>query len=55
MQFGGVSLGLTQKLLGSLEYRWTMGSKPHFSLGGIPTKLEVDRHGFVLGVNYKIL
>jgi opacity protein-like surface antigen len=50
---GGVSLGLTQKLLGSLEYRWTMGSKPHFSLGGIPTKLEVDRHGFVLGVNYK--
>jgi len=50
---GGVSLGLTQKLLGSLEYRWTMGSKPHFSLGGIPTKLEVDRHGFVLGFNYK--
>jgi opacity protein-like surface antigen len=50
---GGVTMGLTQKLLGSLEYRWTMGSKPHFSLAGIPTKLEVDRHGFVLGFNYK--
>jgi len=50
---GGVTLGLSQKLLGSLEYRWTMGSKPHFSLAGIPTKLEVDRHGFVLGFNYK--
>ena len=50
---GGVQLGLSQKLLGSLEYRWTMGSKPHFSLAGIPTKLEVDRHGFVLGFNYK--
>jgi opacity protein-like surface antigen len=50
---GGVSLGFTQKLLGSLEYRWAMGSKPHFSLAGIPTNLEVDRHGFVLGVNYK--
>jgi len=50
---GGVTMGLTQKLLGSFEYRWTMGSKPHFSLAGIPTKLEVDRHGFVLGFNYK--
>jgi opacity protein-like surface antigen len=50
---GGVTLGFTQKLLGSLEYRWAMGSKPHFSLAGIPTKLEVDRHGFVLGINYK--
>lgn len=50
---GGVTLGLSQKLLGSLEYRWTMGTKPHFSLAGIPTKLEVDRHGFVLGFNYK--
>ena len=50
---GGVTLGFTQKLLGSLEYQWAMGSKPHFSLAGIPTKLEVDRHGFVLGINYK--
>jgi opacity protein-like surface antigen len=50
---GGVTLGLNQKLLGSLGYEWTMGSKPHFSLAGIPTKLEVDRHGFVIGVNYK--
>ena len=24
-----------------------------FSLAGIPTKLEVSRHGFVIGVNYK--
>ena len=50
---GGLNLGFTQKLMGSLEYQWTMGSKPHFSLAGIPTKLEVSRHGFVLGVNYK--
>ena len=50
---GGVTLGFNQKLLGSLEYQWAMGSKPHFSLAGIPTKLEVDRHGFVLGINYK--
>jgi opacity protein-like surface antigen len=50
---GGVNLGFTQKLAGSLEYRWTMGSKPHFSLAGIPAKLEVNRHGVVLGMNYK--
>jgi opacity protein-like surface antigen len=50
---GGVALGFTQKLVGSLEYRWTDGSKPSFSLAGIPTKLEVDRHSFVVGFNYK--
>ena len=50
---GGVTLGFTQKLAGSLEYRWTMGSKPNFSLAGVPTKFEVDRHGFVLGFDYK--
>jgi len=50
---GGVVLGFTQKLVGSLEYRWTNGSRPTFALGGIPTKLEVDRHGFTLGINYK--
>jgi opacity protein-like surface antigen len=50
---GGVTMGFTQALLGSLEYRWTMGSKPHFSLAGIPTKVEVDRHGFVVGFTYK--
>jgi len=50
---GGINLGFTQKLAGSLEYRWTMGSKPHFSLAGIPAKLEVNRHGFVVGMNYK--
>jgi len=50
---GGINLGFTQKLIGSLEYRWTMGSKPHFSLAGLPTKLEVSRHGFMIGFNYK--
>lgn len=50
---GGVNLGFTQKLAGSLEYHWTMGSKPHFELAGIPAKLEVNRHGVVLGMNYK--
>ncbi|HXJ02919.1 MAG TPA: outer membrane beta-barrel protein [Micropepsaceae bacterium] len=50
---GGVTLGFTQKLVGSLEYRWTDGSKPTFAVAGVPTKLEVDRHGFTLGINYK--
>ena len=50
---GGVTLGMTQKLLGSLEYRWTNGSKPYLSLAGIPAKFEVDRHGFLAGVNYR--
>jgi opacity protein-like surface antigen len=50
---GGVTLGLTQKLLGSLEYHWTNGSRPHFSLSGIPVKFEVDRHGFLVGMNYR--
>ena len=50
---GGVTLGFNQKLLGSLGYQWSMGSKPHLSLAGIPTKVEIDRHGFVLGINYK--
>jgi opacity protein-like surface antigen len=50
---GGVQLGFTQKLVGSFEYRWTNGSKPIFALAGIPTKLEVDRHGFSIGFNYK--
>ena len=50
---GGVTLGFTQKLVGSLEYRWTDGSRPSFSLAGIPTKLELDRHSFVLGINFK--
>jgi len=50
---GGINLGFTQRLIGSLEYRWTMGSKPNFSLAGLPTKLEVSRHGFSIGFNYK--
>jgi opacity protein-like surface antigen len=50
---GGVQLGFTQKLVGSLEYRWTNGSKPIFALAGVPTKVEVDRHGFTIGFNYK--
>jgi opacity protein-like surface antigen len=50
---GGINLGFTQKLVGSLEYRWSIGSKPHFSLAGIPATVEVNRHGFVIGMNYK--
>ena len=50
---GGIALGFTQKLIGSLEYRWSMGSKPNFLLAGVPTKVELDRHGFVVGFNYK--
>jgi opacity protein-like surface antigen len=50
---GGVQLGFTQRLVGSLEYRWTNGSKPSFALAGVPTKVEVNRHGFTIGFNYK--
>lgn len=50
---GGVTLGLTQKLLGSLEYRWTNGSKPYLSFAGIPARFEIDRHGFLAGMHYR--
>ncbi len=49
---GGLTLGFSQKLIGSLEYRWTLGQKPHFALGGIPAKIEINRHSFSVGVNY---
>ena len=52
---GGVSLGFSQKIVGSLEYRWTEGSKPDFAIAGSPLrpKLELSQHTFFLGVNYK--
>ena len=50
---GGVTLGFTQKLVGSLEYRWTAGSKPAFMLAGIPAKVDINQHGFFFGMNYK--
>jgi opacity protein-like surface antigen len=46
---GGVSLGFTEKLIASLEYRWTIGSIPLFSLANI----EVSRHSFLMGVHYR--
>ena len=48
----GISVGLSKKLIGGLEYRWAMGSMPHLSVAGIPAKLEVKRHGVVVGLNY---
>jgi opacity protein-like surface antigen len=50
---GGVKLSLSQKLFGSVEYRWTDGEKPHFSVSGISTKVEFPSHGFLVGMNYK--
>jgi opacity protein-like surface antigen len=50
---GGVQLGFTEKLFGSLEYRWTAGSKPGFYVAGIPTKLNINQHGFTIGFDYK--
>lgn len=50
---GGVTLGLTQTLLGNLEYRWTNGSKPYLSFAGVPARLEVDNHRVRAGVNYR--
>jgi opacity protein-like surface antigen len=51
---GGVNFNITQKLLGSFEWRWSHGSKPTFALGGVPTKFQLKRGGFLLGVNYKL-
>jgi opacity protein-like surface antigen len=50
---GGVKLSLSQKLFGSVEYSWTEGEKPHFSVSGISTKVEFPSHGFLVGMNYK--
>jgi opacity protein-like surface antigen len=46
---GGVSLGFTERLIGTLEYRLTIASTPLFSLADI----EVSRHSFVIGVHYR--
>jgi opacity protein-like surface antigen len=51
---GGVNFNITQKLLGSFEWRWSHGSKPTFALGGVPTKFQLKRGGFLIGVNYKL-
>ena len=51
---GGVSYGFSQKLFGSIEYRWQKGQMPKLSVSGIPAKLEIKKRGFVVGVNYKL-
>ena len=50
----GVNFNITQKLLGSFEWRWSHGSKPTFAFAGVPTKFQLKRGGFMLGVNYKL-
>jgi hypothetical protein len=42
-----------KKLFGSIEYRWTSGSKPGLFVAGIPAKLDVNQHGFSIGFDYK--
>ncbi len=51
---GGLKYNITQKILGSFEWRWSHGSKPTFALGGVPTKFQLKRGGFLIGVNYKL-
>lgn len=51
---GGVRYNITQKILGSFEWRWSHGSKPTFALGGVPTNVQLKREGFLLGLNYKL-
>jgi opacity protein-like surface antigen len=51
---GGVKYNITQKLLGSFEWRWSHGSKPTFAFAGVPTKFQLKRGGFLVGVNYKL-
>ncbi len=48
---GGVKYNITQKLLSSLEWRWSHDSEPTF---GIPTKFPLKRDGFLVGVSYKL-
>ena len=50
----GLNFNITQKLLGSFEWRWSHGSKPTFAFAGVPTKFQLKRGGFLLGVNYKL-
>ncbi len=50
---GGVQIGFSEKLFGSVEYRWTNGSKPGFFVAGIPTKVNISSHGFTVGFDYK--
>lgn len=50
----GLNFNITQKLLGSFEWRWSHGSKPTFAFGGVPTKFQLKRGGFLVGVNYKL-
>jgi opacity protein-like surface antigen len=49
----GLQVGLSEKLLGSIEYRWIMGSAPGLLVAGIPAKLSIGHHGFSLGFDYK--
>ena len=51
---GGLNFNITQKLLGSFEWRWSHGSKPTFALAGVPTKFQLKRGGFLIGMNYKL-
>jgi opacity protein-like surface antigen len=50
---GGVKYNITQKLFGSLEWRWSHGSKPTFAFAGVPAKFQLKRGGFLIGVNYR--
>ena len=47
---GGVSLGFTERLIASLEYRWAIASSPLFSLANI----EVSRHSLFMGLRYMV-
>ena len=51
---GGVKYSITQKLFGSLEWRWSHGSKPTFALAGVPTKFLLKGEGFLVGVTYRL-
>jgi opacity protein-like surface antigen len=46
---GGVEVGLAEKLMGSVEYRFTTGI-----LGGLkPTKFNLNSHGVSIGFKYQ--
>ena len=51
---GGVDYGITQKLFGKLEYRWSQGNKPSLGIEGVPADFQLRKGGFRVGLNYHL-
>lgn len=51
---GGISIGFTQKLIGSFGYRWSYGEKGHFGFGSVPAKVELSTKRILIGLDYHL-